>query len=77
MASCRVGDAPAASCRVGDVPAVHTRAGEGAWVFDPFMGRGTTGEAAIQLGANFAGVELGSQWFENAERNIAQALQYL
>ena len=46
--------------------------GEGDWVLDPFMGRGTTGEAAHMLGANFAGIENERQWFDIAEANLAK-----
>lgn len=46
---------------------------EGDWVLDPFMGRGTTGEAALTLGANFAGIEQEQQWFDVARRNLEPA----
>jgi site-specific DNA-methyltransferase (adenine-specific) len=47
--------------------------GPGDWVLDPFMGRGTTGEAALKLGASFAGVELEQEWFTRAEANLNKA----
>lgn len=46
--------------------------GEGDWVLDPFMGRGTTGEAALKLGAHFAGIEKEQQWFDVAQANLAK-----
>lgn len=40
-------------------------------VFDPFMGSGTTGIAAVQLGRRFIGVEREAEYYEIAERRIA------
>ena len=42
-------------------------------VFDPFMGSGTTGVAAIQLGRNFIGCEINPDYFAIAQRRIAEA----
>lgn len=42
-------------------------------VCDPFMGSGTTGVAAVQLGRDFIGVELDPLHFETACRRIEQA----
>ena len=42
-------------------------------VFDPFMGSGTTGVAAAQLGRNFIGCEINPEYFAIAERRIKQA----
>ena len=42
-------------------------------IFDPFMGSGTTGVAAIQLGRKFIGCEINPEYFAIAERRIAQA----
>ncbi len=42
-------------------------------VFDPFMGSGTTGVAAIQTGRNFIGCELDPEYFAIAEKRIADA----
>ena len=49
---------------------------EGDTVLDPFMGSGTTGKMAKQLGRNFIGIELDPDYFEIAEQRIevAQAL---
>jgi DNA modification methylase len=42
-------------------------------IFDPFMGSGTTGVAAIQLGRNFIGCEIDPDYFEIAKKRIEQA----
>ena len=47
---------------------------EGAIVLDPFLGSGTTGVAAVQLGRSFIGVELDPTYFEIAEKRIAAAM---
>lgn len=44
---------------------------EGDLVMDPFMGSGTTGEAAISLGRRFEGVELDPAWVDVASTRIA------
>lgn len=44
------------------------------WViYDPFMGSGTTGVAAVQLGRSFIGCEIDPKYFEIAKKRIAQA----
>lgn len=45
----------------------------GATVFDPFMGSGSTGIAAIQTGRKFIGTEKDPKYFEIAKRRIEQA----
>jgi site-specific DNA-methyltransferase (adenine-specific) len=42
----------------------------GATIFDPYMGSGTTGVAAVQLGFNFIGCELDPAYFAIAQRRI-------
>jgi len=42
-------------------------------IFDPFMGSGTTGVAAIQLGRNFVGCEIDPDYFAIAEKRIKEA----
>ena len=42
-------------------------------IFDPFMGSGTTGVAAIQLGRNFIGCEIDPTYFAIAEKRIKAA----
>lgn len=43
-------------------------------VFDPFMGSGTTGVAAIKLGRSFVGIEIERVYFEIAKERIMDAL---
>jgi site-specific DNA-methyltransferase (adenine-specific) len=45
----------------------------GGVVFDPFMGSGTTGVAAVQTGRNFIGCEIDPAYFAIAQRRIEQA----
>ena len=42
-------------------------------VFDPFMGSGTTGVAAVQMGRRFIGIEREPKYFETACRRIEDA----
>jgi DNA modification methylase len=42
-------------------------------VFDPFMGSGTTGVAALQLGYRFIGIEQRLGHFKIAERRVSEA----
>lgn len=43
-------------------------------VFDPFMGVGSTGVAALEMGRRFIGVELDGEYFEAARKRINMAL---
>lgn len=43
-------------------------------VMDPFMGSGSTGEAALRLGRGFIGVEREPFWFEVAQKRLQGAL---
>ena len=52
---------------------LNAASARGSIVLDPFMGSGTTGVAAIQLGHRFIGIELNSDYLAIAERRIAQA----
>ncbi|GLI99151.1 methyltransferase [Sphingobium sp. BS19] len=45
----------------------------GAVVLDPFMGVGSTGVAAIQMGRDFVGCEIETKYFDIACRRIEQA----
>ena len=45
----------------------------GATIFDPYMGSGTTGIAAVQMGLNFIGCEISPEYFAIAEKRIKQA----
>jgi len=53
--------------------AVNRAALEGQIVFDPFMGSGTTGVAAIKLGRKFIGIEIEPAYFDIACRRIEEA----
>lgn len=44
-------------------------------VFDPFMGSGTTGVAALQLGRRFIGCEIDERWFDVACKRLESAQQ--
>ena len=46
---------------------------EGQTILDPFMGSGTTGVAAIQLGRKFIGIEREPKYFDIACKRIEQA----
>lgn len=50
-----------------------TRGGGGRPVFDPFMGSGSTGVAAMQTGRDFIGAEISKDYFAIAEKRIADA----
>lgn len=43
-------------------------------ILDPFMGSGTTGVAAIQLGRSFVGIEIEPKYFDIACKRIEQAV---
>lgn len=43
-------------------------------VFDPFLGSGTTGVAAVQTGRNFIGVELDEKYYKIANERIGNEL---
>jgi len=45
----------------------------GAIVLDPFMGSGVTGEAAVRLGRDFIGMEMGAEYFAGACARIHAA----
>ena len=42
-------------------------------ILDPFMGSGTTGVAAVQLGRKFIGIEIEPKYFDIACRRILEA----
>lgn len=50
------------------------QAGHPETILDPFMGSGTTGVAAIQLGRKFIGIEREPKYFDIAVKRIEQAV---
>lgn len=50
------------------------QAGKANTILDPFMGSGTTGVAAIQLGRKFIGIEREPKYFDIACKRIEQAV---
>jgi site-specific DNA-methyltransferase (adenine-specific) len=42
-------------------------------VLDPFMGSGSTGVAAVQMGRDFIGIERDQRWFDVACKRIEVA----
>ena len=49
------------------------QAGNPQTILDPFMGSGTTGVAAVQMGRSFIGIERESKYFDIACKRIEQA----
>jgi site-specific DNA-methyltransferase (adenine-specific) len=49
---------------------INTYTSEGVTVLDPFMGSGTTGVAAVNLGRDFIGIEMDAEYFKIAEARI-------
>ena len=49
------------------------QAGKPAVTLDPFMGSGTTGVAAVEMGLSFIGIEREPKYFDIAVRRITQA----
>ncbi len=48
---------------------------EGDVIFDPFMGVGSTGVAAIQMDRNFIGIELEEDFYKASKKRIALEMQ--
>jgi DNA modification methylase len=53
--------------------AIEWAAKDASTILDPFMGSGTTGVAAVQMGRKFIGIELDAGYFDIACRRIEQA----
>lgn len=51
-------------------PIIRIASNEGALVFDPFMGVGSTGAAALKLGRRFLGVEIDERYYEAAVKRL-------
>ena len=49
---------------------IRSWSNDGDTVFDPFMGSGTTGVAAKELGRNFIGIEKVEKYYEIASERI-------
>jgi site-specific DNA-methyltransferase (adenine-specific)/modification methylase len=49
------------------------QAGNPATILDPFLGSGTTGVAAVQMGRKFTGIERDAGYFAIACKRIEQA----
>ncbi len=52
---------------------IRIASNEGDTVFDPFMGVGSTGDAAIRMGRSFTGIERNEDYFRAAERRLRDA----
>jgi DNA modification methylase len=53
---------------MSDIVNIHTNSGD--IILDPFMGSGTTGEAALSNGRKFVGVELTEEYFNMAKNRL-------
>jgi len=53
---------------------IETVSEVGDTIFDPFMGSGSTGVAAIQTGRHFIGCEISAEYFAIAEKRVKSAV---
>ena len=49
---------------------IRASTNEGDLILDPFMGSGTTGVAAVELGRRFVGIELEPEYVDLAKRRL-------
>jgi len=54
-------------------PLILASSKKGAYVFDPFLGSGTTSVVAKKLGRKFSGIEMESEYCQMAVKRLAQA----
>ena len=50
---------------------------EGNLVLDPFMGSGTTGEAALKLNRRFIGIEIDKKYYSRTKQRLTKLKQKL
>jgi DNA modification methylase len=55
------------------VQMIEASCDEGDLIFDPFMGSGSSGVAAVKSGRRFVGIEINREIFDLACRRIEQA----
>jgi len=51
---------------------IHQSAEPGELVLDPFMGSGSTGEAALRQGCRFLGIDIGAESIRRAQERLAE-----
>ena len=56
---------------------IKTWSNEGDTVLDPFMGSGTTGLAALDLGRKFIGIELNEEYFKMSDKRLEEKFDEL
>jgi len=52
---------------------IEIASNKGDMIFDPFMGVGSTGVAALNLGRKFIGIEIDEKYFKAAEKRLKVA----
>lgn len=56
---------------------IRIASNKGDTVFDPFMGVGSTGVAALKLGRKFIGIEIDEEYFKAAAKRLENTVSYL
>lgn len=54
---------------------IKTSSNEGDLIFDPCMGSGSTGVAAMKVGRRFLGIEKNKQWFDASMERICKSIE--